>query len=361
MTTKGKSLLHRRDNQTINTKLEQSQARVAGLLAKLEDRTGSFDSKEVAFMQANITDLMGRFEDSTTDMQHEINDILESFTKGTLTPEELRMMINGEKERGAYATTMMEEINSQLENMFSFVANYLNDVERGKPLPNDSFKSLYQELDFTMDKIHSVKKVIHTPSTRVPDVLKMVEKADEERIKSRAESMAYVAPITSFSPVHAKQHSWRNNLSDPRLRRSTVKSPEIVRRNTSMSTSRPSSREDPNTIVYMDITGTKPTYGLRAPPSPSRRVQRPSQMYQFDTLSLGESDESTTTQNAIEEETAAATSIRRKSNSHVAAIQQTSSQFALPENVSQRQPVRSRQSTAQEQSEYVSHEFYSLK
>jgi hypothetical protein len=125
---------------TITLNIYESQNNINHLLSELESNHLQNANREMAYVQANITDLMGKFQDSQMDLRGDLMDVLESFQKGTMSTEELGALLQGEKERGSLSIKLVEEIQSNLEDVIAFVAHFVHDVEQGKPLPKQSSK-----------------------------------------------------------------------------------------------------------------------------------------------------------------------------------------------------------------------------
>jgi hypothetical protein len=155
---------------TITLNIYESQNNINHLLSELEQHHAQNGNREMAYVQANITDLMGKFQDSQHDLRGDLMDVLESFQKGTMSADELAALLQGEKERGSLSIKLVEEIQSNLEDVIQFVAHFVHDVEQGKPLPKQSFKSLFQELDLVSDSVNSMSKVVRTPSRKVREM-----------------------------------------------------------------------------------------------------------------------------------------------------------------------------------------------
>jgi hypothetical protein len=169
--TKMRRALFKREN-TITLSLVESQKNISQLLAKLDETHSGNGDKDFAYVQANISELLGKFEDSHDSMQGDLNDILESFQKGTMSNAEIAELIRNEKERGSMSIQLVQNMQSKLDDVLSFVAHFVTDVESGAPLPKDSFKALFQELDTVAESVHTMGKVVRTPTRRVAEMKK---------------------------------------------------------------------------------------------------------------------------------------------------------------------------------------------
>lgn len=198
---------------TITLNIYESQNNINHLLSELESHHLNNSNREIAYVQANITDLMGKFQDSQTDLRGDLMDVLESFQKGTMSADELQSLLQGEKERGSLSLKLVEEIQSNLEDVIAFVAHFVHDVEQGKPLPKQSFKSLFQELDLVSDTVNSISKVVRTPSRKVREMRTKIGTEVELR-QEKSRGIGGTPAIVSF--VQSKKNEEQKNV--PRKR-----------------------------------------------------------------------------------------------------------------------------------------------
>jgi hypothetical protein len=195
MSTTRKGQWKRQNTITLN--IYESQNNINHLLSELEQNHTQNANREMAYVQANITDLMGKFQDSQQDLRGDLMDVLESFQKGTMSADELAALLQGEKERGSLSIKLVEEIQSNLEDVIQFVAHFVHDVEQGKPLPKQSFKSLFQELDIVSDSVNTISKVVRTPSRKVREMRAKIGSEVEVRAE-KSRGIGGTPAIVSF-------------------------------------------------------------------------------------------------------------------------------------------------------------------
>mmetsp|Transcript_15807 Transcript_15807/g.23779 ORF Transcript_15807/g.23779 Transcript_15807/m.23779 type:complete len:1445 (-) Transcript_15807:140-4474(-) len=237
-----RSLFYQTDD-TITLKIEESQNNINHLLSQL-DGVDSVGQKEFGYVQANISDLMGTFHDSQNVLQGDLMDVLESFNKGTMTSDEIQSLLINEKERGNISLKLVEDIQLQMDEVLSFVAHFISDVESGKPLPKNSFQSLFQELDGMSDSVHAMSKVVRTPSRRVREVKASIQTQVEHRHeKSRGIG---APPIMTFLNQQHRRHGSPSDTSrqDREFFKESARGRESARGDpmASRSDSRPDSR-----------------------------------------------------------------------------------------------------------------------
>jgi hypothetical protein len=221
MSAGGKRQWKRQNTITLN--IYESQNNINHLLSELESNHLQNANREMAYVQANITDLMGKFQDSQTDLRGDLMDVLESFQKGTMSTEELGALLQGEKERGSLSIKLVEEIQSNLEDVIAFVAHFVHDVEQGKPLPKQSFKSLFQELDIVSDSVNSISKVVRTPNRKVREIKAKIGSEVEVRME-KSRGIGGTPAIASF--VQQKKEEGRYDNRVPRRDDGSLRSTE---------------------------------------------------------------------------------------------------------------------------------------
>lgn len=250
--------LFKREN-TITLSLVESQKNISELLAKLDETHSGNGDKDFAYVQANISELLGKFEDSHTDMQGDLNDILESFQKGTMSHSEISELIRNEKERGAMSMQLVQGMQTRLDEVLSFVAHFVTDVESGTPLPKDSFKALFQELDTVADSVHAMGKVVRTPTRRVAEVKKKLSlKLNPSEDGNRGIS----SNLASF--FQQQDQIRRNMVRDIKARPDEARDPKVVKKSDRRSSERDLIDKRTGSPPLTTARSNRPANSLRA-------------------------------------------------------------------------------------------------
>mmetsp|Transcript_847 Transcript_847/g.1465 ORF Transcript_847/g.1465 Transcript_847/m.1465 type:complete len:1381 (+) Transcript_847:119-4261(+) len=145
------------NRNTITRQITTSEEKIRQLMDKLEDPHSS--NAELASCQSEVDKLFGKLSDNNSVLTADVKEMLSNLRAGKLQPDELEKLLVGEREKVSYSLKLADEAKKNLEDVMSFVQHFVHDVERGRPIPKESFQSLFHELDTIADSMNSMAKV----------------------------------------------------------------------------------------------------------------------------------------------------------------------------------------------------------
>jgi hypothetical protein len=148
------------NRNTITRQITTTEENIRRLMEDLENSDNK--NVELANCQNKVDRLFGKLSDNHSTLTADVKEMLDNLRAGKVSPDELEKLLVGEREKVSYSLNLADNAKKSLENVMAFVQHFVNDVERGKPVPKDSFSSLYHELDNIADSMNSMSKVHHT-------------------------------------------------------------------------------------------------------------------------------------------------------------------------------------------------------
>lgn len=144
------------------TALGDHQSHIAKLLAELEEK--KIDPHEVRMIKSATDSLMDQFEEHHIELQHEINQVLESFRLGLMTPEQLANILADHK-KTEYALRAAEHLKTHLDTQYELLVDLIDTVESGSALDRTAVDSMLTGMNIMMDSVNSISKVMDLPAT----------------------------------------------------------------------------------------------------------------------------------------------------------------------------------------------------
>lgn len=143
---------------TITRQITTTEENIRRLMESLEEENDT-RTDELANCQTKVDKLFGKLNENHTELTSDVKEMLDNFRAGRVSPDELEKLLVGEREKVSYSLHLADNAKKSLDDVMSFVQHFVHDVERGKPVPKDSFTSLYNELDTIAESMNSMAKV----------------------------------------------------------------------------------------------------------------------------------------------------------------------------------------------------------
>lgn len=163
------------DNETAlfdnNQQLEESQTFIAELLHKLDVDKAVDDAMEVKFMISNMEGILGQFSETSYELQHEINDILESSKQGLLTHDKLSEMIAMEQTRSNCVNGIVNSLKVQIENLYNIITEAMNNPDDD----GSAMNQLQMDMGMMMKSVDSLTTVITSPVKKLDMTIKKID------------------------------------------------------------------------------------------------------------------------------------------------------------------------------------------
>lgn len=154
-----------------NQQLEESQTFIAELLHKLDVDKAVDDAMEVKFMITNMEGILGQFSETSYELQHEINDILESSKQGLLTHDKLSEMIAMEQTRSNCVNGIVNSLKVQIENLYNIITEAMNNPDDD----GSAMNQLQMDMGLMMKSVDSLTTVITSPVKKLDMTIKKID------------------------------------------------------------------------------------------------------------------------------------------------------------------------------------------
>ncbi len=165
--------------------LGESQETLALLLESLDEK--GMDITERADVLKEVVDELF----SKTNMSHvaaaeDLRSILNAFSSGSvISPSAIENIINSEITRSSFLLNIANSLHLQLENLHSVMHDMVDHVEHGDSWPDISMHTVSRDINFMMQSVDSITKIVQTPSSRMHQTISQVE----SKIKPHVENI----------------------------------------------------------------------------------------------------------------------------------------------------------------------------
>lgn len=174
---------------------EETQSRIKHLLKQLEGSDSSHE--ELLAMKDTMDFLMGSYFEQHLDLDSEMNSLLDDLRKGLVTNEELESMLRVDQSRSGLVSRMAGSLKLQLEALFSQFGGLLEGIYKGGPFPTDQVNTLFSDMNFVLDSVDFISKVVTTPAKQLNATIDQVEtdlRTQVEIVLSRSHSFNKMSP-----------------------------------------------------------------------------------------------------------------------------------------------------------------------
>lgn len=175
---------------------------------ELEDSDNS--SYELTRCQTEVDKLFGKLSDNNSVLTADVQEMLSNLRAGKVSPDELEKLLVGEREKVSYSLKLADDAKKNLEDVMAFVQHFVLDVEKGRPIPKESFQSLFYELDTIADSMNSMAKVHRSKDI---EKLKNIMQAhlDDKKALRKIEGVVSLKNILSENNREAKDRQRKQN------------------------------------------------------------------------------------------------------------------------------------------------------
>ncbi|RYG92456.1 hypothetical protein EON65_59185, partial [archaeon] len=167
MNSEGDSFFNNRDE------FESAQNQIAKLIDQLDKGNRLEESIEVSFLITSMESLLDKFSDNQYELQHEIQDILESSRQGLLTHEKLSEMIATEQIRSKYLTGIVGSLKFQIESLFNVLNNKdgtLDDTDSSLIMDK-----VHENVNLLWKSVDSLSKIIVSPAKKLDTAIRKID------------------------------------------------------------------------------------------------------------------------------------------------------------------------------------------
>lgn len=152
--------------------LEEAHSHIASLLEKLDAGSLGDEHNEVGNMMVTMEGMLGQFSENQYELQHEINDILESSRHGLLTHDKLSEMITMEQTRTHYLANIVGSLRFQIEKLYRVLSETANNPDLD---PAEALEKAASDISMMMHSVDSLSKVIVSPTKKLTSTIKQID------------------------------------------------------------------------------------------------------------------------------------------------------------------------------------------
>ena len=165
--------------------LGESQETLALLLESLDEK-GVNISERADVLKEVVDELFSKTNMSHVAAAEDLRSILNAFSSGSvISPSVIENIINTEITRSSFLLNIANSLHLQLENLHSVMHDMVDHVEHGDSWPDISMHTLSRDINFMMQSVDSITKIVQTPSSRMHHTISQVE----SKIKPHVENI----------------------------------------------------------------------------------------------------------------------------------------------------------------------------
>lgn len=165
--------------------LGESQETLALLLESLDEK-GMNISERADVLKDVVDELFSKTNMSHIAAAEDLRSILNAFSAGSvISPSAIENIINTEMTRSSFLLNIANSLHLQLENLHSVMHDMVDHVEHGDSWPDISMHTLSRDINFMMQSVDSITKIVQTPSSRMHHTISQVE----SKIKPHVENI----------------------------------------------------------------------------------------------------------------------------------------------------------------------------
>lgn len=166
------------DAYSMHTKLEDSQSHIANLLEMLAFENHADESASVSYMMSSMGHMLGKFSENHSEIESEMNEILESSRRGLLTHSEVADLIANEATRSYYLSSILDSLRYQIESMHEVLTEMRENNDEDTESPADlrlAANNLANKMNVVLKSVTSMDRLIQSPAKKVQQAVAVIE------------------------------------------------------------------------------------------------------------------------------------------------------------------------------------------
>lgn len=167
------------DAFSMHTKLEDSQSHIANLLEMLALENYADESASVSYMMNSMGNMLGKFSENHSEIESEMNEMLESSRRGLLTHGEVADLIANEATRSYYLSNILDGLKFQIESMHEVLAEMRDDkdktaIDNAEELRHAA-THLASKMNMILKTVDSMDRLVASPAKKVQQAVAVID------------------------------------------------------------------------------------------------------------------------------------------------------------------------------------------
>ena len=167
------------DAYNMQTRLEDSQSHIANLLEMLAFDNHAGESASVSYMMNTMGNMLGKFSENHSEIETEMNEILESSRRGLLTHSEVADLIANEATRSYYLSSILDSLRFQIESMHEVLTEMRESNEEDNSGSQADLRlaasNLASKMNVVLKSVTSMDRLVQSPAKKVQQAVAVIE------------------------------------------------------------------------------------------------------------------------------------------------------------------------------------------
>jgi len=167
------------DAYNMHTRLEDSQSHIANLLEMLAFDNHADESASVSYMMNTMGTMLGKFSENHSEIESEMNEILESSRRGLLTHSEVADLIANEATRSYYLSSILDSLRLQIESMHEVLTDMRESNEEDETGSQADLRlaasNLASKMNVVLKSVTSMDRLVQSPAKKVQQAVAVIE------------------------------------------------------------------------------------------------------------------------------------------------------------------------------------------
>lgn len=167
------------DAYSMHTKLEDSQSHIANLLEMLALENYADESASVSYMMNSMGNMLGKFSENHSEIESEMNEMLESSRRGLLTHGEVADLIANEATRSYYLANILDGLKYQIESMHEVLAEMRDDKDKTAIGNAEELRHaashLASKMNMILKTVDSMDRLVASPAKKVQQAVAVID------------------------------------------------------------------------------------------------------------------------------------------------------------------------------------------
>lgn len=167
------------DAYNMQTRLEDSQSHIANLLEMLAFDNHADESASVSYMMNTMGNMLGKFSENHSEIETEMNEILESSRRGLLTHSEVADLIANEATRSYYLSSILDSLRFQIESMHEVLTEMRENNEDDNSGSQADLRlaasNLASKMNVVLKSVTSMDRLVQSPAKKVQQAVAVIE------------------------------------------------------------------------------------------------------------------------------------------------------------------------------------------
>jgi hypothetical protein len=167
------------DAYSMHTKLEDSQSHIANLLEMLALENYADESASVSYMMNSMGNMLGKFSENHSEIENEMNEMLESSRRGLLTHGEVADLIANEATRSYYLSNILDGLKYQIESMHEVLSEMRDDKDKTALDSAEELRHaashLASKMNMILKSVDSMDRLVASPAKKVQQAVAVID------------------------------------------------------------------------------------------------------------------------------------------------------------------------------------------